>query len=79
MARNLVYMTPRTGRPPSDNPRRYIIRYRVTEAEMDLLSLAAANVQISPAEYARERALAAAKASTRRLKIILAGRTGDAS
>ncbi len=52
---------PRTGRPPVDNPRTEIVRYRLTAAELATLTAAAERAGQSLTDYARDKALAAAK------------------
>jgi hypothetical protein len=56
-------MSPRTGRPPSDNPRVNVIPVRFTDAEVAVLKAAAEKVGAKAGEYIREKALAAAKRS----------------
>lgn len=57
-------MSPRTGRPPAAEPRIHLIRYRVTDAELALLTEAAG----AGAEntYAREQAITAARREVRK-------------
>lgn len=54
-------MTPRTGRPPSDNPRNNVIPVRLADNEKALIEAAAAKAGVRTGEYIRDRALAAAK------------------
>lgn len=53
--------TPRRGRPPVANPRAQTVRYRVTVDELAALTTAADKAGQSVTDYARDRALAAAK------------------
>lgn len=53
--------TPRRGRPPLDNPRSEVVRYRVTPDELAALTAAAAKAEQSLTDYARDKALSAAK------------------
>jgi predicted HicB family RNase H-like nuclease len=52
---------PRTGRPPSDNPRATLLTLRLTAAEHARLTAAAAAAGQQLGPYVRDRALAAAK------------------
>lgn len=61
MAANLCGMTPRTGRPRLDNPRREIVRFRVTADELARLAAAAEKASQVVADYCRDRALSASK------------------
>ena len=54
-------MTPRTGRPPVKHPRTVTIRYRLTDAEAQMLNQAASSAGRSVTDYARDKALGAAK------------------
>lgn len=54
-------MSPRTGRPPSDDPRRRLISIRLTDSEYELVTRAASYKDVPLAVWVRERVLAAAK------------------
>ncbi len=54
-------LMPRTGRPPVDNPRSEVVRYRLTAGELATLTAAAEKAGQTPTDYARDKALAAAK------------------
>jgi uncharacterized protein (DUF1778 family) len=54
-------MTPRTGRPPSDNPRSVVLSVRVTADEAARLSKAADAAGVPVTAWIRDRALAAAR------------------
>jgi hypothetical protein len=54
-------MTPRTGRPPSDNPRTVVLSVRVTADEAAKLTVAAEAAGVPVTTWLRERGLAAAK------------------
>lgn len=49
------------GRPPSENPRRHVVRYRLTAHEVATLTEGAAKAGQSVTDFARDKALAAAK------------------
>lgn len=58
---NLVLMSPRTGRPKSDNPRSRVVPLRLTEDEHSLIA-GAANQDGKPlSEYIRSAAVNKAK------------------
>ena len=50
----------RPGRPPSDNPRRKVIRYRLTADELAQVEAAAAKAGQTATEWARDVTLRAA-------------------
>lgn len=54
-------MSPRTGRPRLDNPRTETVRYRVTADELAQLTAAALKAGQTVTDYARDKALAAAR------------------
>lgn len=54
-------MSPRTGRPPSDNPRKVGLALRLTADEEALLREAASKAEQPVTIYVREKALAAAR------------------
>lgn len=58
-------VSPRTGRPPSDDPRKRSVNLRLTETEYALLLEAASYVDTPVAVWARERVLAAARRALR--------------
>lgn len=58
-------VSPRTGRPPSDDPRRRSVNLRLTEAEYALVAEASSYVDTPMAVWARERVLAAARRALR--------------
>jgi hypothetical protein len=58
-------MSPRTGRPPLEHPRRKIERFRVTDAEHELLATSAEHAGVPLADWLRARALTAAKRAAR--------------
>jgi hypothetical protein len=53
-------MTPRTGRPPAELPRKTNVQFRVTDPEQALLAEAAGDPKAVNA-WARDRVLAAAR------------------
>jgi uncharacterized protein (DUF1778 family) len=57
---------PRTGRPPSDNPRTKMVNVRLTEDEYMCLFPAAQAAGVTISEYVRSHALAAARKQHRR-------------
>ncbi len=57
---------PRTGRPPSNNPRTKMINVRLTEDEYMCLFPAAQAAGVTISEYVRSHALAAARKQHRR-------------
>lgn len=54
-------MNPRTGRPPSDNPRSHMVTLRLTDEEYALVRVAAERTGEGIGVWARGRLLAAAK------------------
>lgn len=54
-------MTPRTGRPPSDNPRRHVRSVHLTDNEDALITAAAKAAGKPVTAWIREKAVAAAK------------------
>ncbi|HJQ00098.1 MAG TPA: hypothetical protein VJ851_00730 [Jatrophihabitans sp.] len=56
-------MSPRTGRPPSGNPRTHAVPIRLTDDELTELKTAADRAGMKTGEYIRQKALAAAKRS----------------
>lgn len=54
-------MTPRIGRPPSDNPRTHMVTLRLTDDELAACKAAADKAGQSIGPWARGRILAAAK------------------
>ncbi len=59
--RIVVGMTPRTGRPPSEDPRSVVLSLRLTAAESEALWDAAERAGQTVTVFVRERALVAAK------------------
>jgi uncharacterized protein (DUF1778 family) len=59
--RIVVGMSPRTGRPPSEDPRSVVLSLRLTTAESEALREAADRAGQPVTVFVRERALAAAK------------------
>jgi uncharacterized protein (DUF1778 family) len=58
-------MSPRTGRPRSDNPRSNAVHIRLTDDELALCRTAAENAGQTVGEWMREKLIAAAKRSHR--------------
>lgn len=58
-------VSPRTGRPPSEDPRRRSVNLRLTEEEYLLLMEVAAHTDTPVAVWARERVVAAARRARR--------------
>lgn len=54
-------VSPRTGRPKSDNPRVHVVSIRLTAEEMQLVKQAAGRYDLPTGEWTRSRLLAAAK------------------
>jgi uncharacterized protein (DUF1778 family) len=54
-------MSPRTGRPPLDNPRSETIKFRATPDDADLIRAAAQRAGMNLADWMRMKLLAAAK------------------
>ncbi len=54
-------MSPRTGRPPSDNPRTNVVPVRYADDEMKILKAAADKAGLRTGEYIRKKSLAAAR------------------
>lgn len=61
MSAILVSMSPRTGRPPIDNPRTDTIKFRVTPDEHATVSAAAERAGQNLADWMRAKLLSAAK------------------
>jgi uncharacterized protein (DUF1778 family) len=59
-------MSPRTGRPPSDNPRTEILRIRLAANELAVIVAAAEQAGQTIADWARTELDAAAKRRIRR-------------
>lgn len=59
-------MSPRTGRPPSENPRHYVLRTRLSDDEREAVERAAEASDEKPATWAREQLVRAAKRANRK-------------
>lgn len=59
-------MSPRTGRPPSENPRNYVLRIRLSDDEREAVERAAEAGDAKPAIWAREQLGRAAKRASRK-------------
>lgn len=59
-------MVPKTGRPPSDNPRTHVIPVRLSATELAEVKAAAEEIETRPGELIRDSALAAARKINRR-------------
>lgn len=58
-------VSPRTGRPKSDDPRIHVVSLRFTADEYELVKAAAGRFDVPAAAWARGRLLAAAKRALR--------------
>lgn len=58
-------MSPRTGRPKTDNPRTNINRVRLSDDEQERLKEVAADAELEPSVWLREAALAAIEKALR--------------
>jgi hypothetical protein len=61
-------MSPRTGRPPSDNPRRNAVPVRLNDEELAVVKAAAEEVETPVGTWARDALLNAVKNQRRRLR-----------
>lgn len=61
MSANLDTMSPRTGRPPIDNPRTETIKFRATREERAAIAAAAERAGQTLADWMRGKLIAAAK------------------
>lgn len=61
-------MSPRLGRPPSDNPRRNLVNLRLTDDELAAFRAAAEDAGVQLGVWVRERALEGQRVADKRRK-----------